>query len=524
MKRNAFEFSATSLKFTYDVAVIGAGVVGLFLVAQLARAGLRVALIEGGDEVSNTLTNAKHTELYGRDHSSTKSGRAMGLGGTSVLWGGQLSELSTSDIYESEGWPINHIELCELYERTYTALGLPARPSYQQARSRFGGDEGTLGEVERIFSYWLPNPNFATLFRRHVIDSPNVKVLLNAKATGFCFDSSGRTIGVDLRSPEGAVRLRASQYIVAAGVIESNRLLLAAQSNEGCPWARSRLLGSCFQDHLGGEIGNLRITDESKFRDFFETGFVQGVKLMPKLRFCASQKQERVGASSISAFPSYHSNMTEHIQNIKSLAKSIRTGTAYAKWTDLPSSIWTLGQTFAPLIYRYAVQKRVFALFDRGVRLAVQCNQCPTSKSRISIEAERLEPDGLPRVCVDWQIDGDEARTLRRAAVAFQGYFKANRLAVLTLDPQLEDAESYIHGLSDTSHPSGGIIMSTDSNLGVTDRNALIWGSTNTYVAGASVLPSSGEANVTLTALAFTLRLSDHLISLYAPATSISST
>jgi hypothetical protein len=33
-------------------------------------------------------------------------------------------------------------------------------------RARFGGDEGIVGEVERIFSYWLPNPNLAGVFAR----------------------------------------------------------------------------------------------------------------------------------------------------------------------------------------------------------------------------------------------------------------------------------------------------------------------------------------------------------------------
>ncbi len=33
----------------FDVAIIGAGVVGVFSAVQLERRGLRVALIEGGD-------------------------------------------------------------------------------------------------------------------------------------------------------------------------------------------------------------------------------------------------------------------------------------------------------------------------------------------------------------------------------------------------------------------------------------------------------------------------------------------
>ena len=42
----------------FNVAIIGAGVVGVFCAVQLERRGLRVALIEGGDVTPDTLSNA----------------------------------------------------------------------------------------------------------------------------------------------------------------------------------------------------------------------------------------------------------------------------------------------------------------------------------------------------------------------------------------------------------------------------------------------------------------------------------
>jgi choline dehydrogenase-like flavoprotein len=54
--------------------------------------------------------------------------------------------------------------------------------------------------------------------------------------------------------------------------------------------------------------------------------------------------------------------------------------------------------------------------------------------------------------------------------------------------------------------------MSGDPASGATDPNGRIWGSPNVYAAGASALATSGEANVTLTALALALRLTDHLV------------
>jgi choline dehydrogenase-like flavoprotein len=46
---------------------------------------------------------------------------------------------------------------------------------------------------------------------------------------------------------------------------------------------------------------------------------------------------------------------------------------------------------------------------------------------------------------------------------------------------------------------------------GVVDENSRVHGTSNLFVAGSSVFPSGGYANPTLTIVALTLRLGDHL-------------
>jgi choline dehydrogenase-like flavoprotein len=53
--------------------------------------------------------------------------------------------------------------------------------------------------------------------------------------------------------------------------------------------------------------------------------------------------------------------------------------------------------------------------------------------------------------------------------------------------------------------------MHEDPRQGVVDRNCRVHGVDNLYVAGSSVFPTSGSANPTLTLVALTLRLADHL-------------
>ena len=53
--------------------------------------------------------------------------------------------------------------------------------------------------------------------------------------------------------------------------------------------------------------------------------------------------------------------------------------------------------------------------------------------------------------------------------------------------------------------------MHENPRLGVVDASCRVHGLGNLYVAGASVYPTGGAANPTLTLVAVSLRLSDHL-------------
>jgi choline dehydrogenase-like flavoprotein len=53
--------------------------------------------------------------------------------------------------------------------------------------------------------------------------------------------------------------------------------------------------------------------------------------------------------------------------------------------------------------------------------------------------------------------------------------------------------------------------MHDDPAQGVVDANCKVHGLANLFVAGAAVYPTAGCANPTLTLVALSLRLSDHL-------------
>lgn len=500
------------LQDRYDVVIVGAGVVGLFTAVQLERRGIRVLLIEGGDLTPDTRSNARYTTIGNRRHSSVDAGRAMGLGGTGLLWGGQLSEFSQIDVEGGKGyWPIDYSELRTLYDRVYAALGLPPRMADDIARARFGGDEGTINGVDRIFSYWLPNPNLAGIFRETIANSKRLTVLVRTKVVGINFDGHGSATGFRIRTGNHETTVAADRFVIAGGVVESCRLALAAQREPRCPWRDNRKIGVAFQDHLGGEFGTLLVKNEQVFRERFETGFWDKTKYMPKLRFSGASSGQTL---SVCAFPIFHSSMSEHIANLKLLIKAFRSGSTYSKWSELPASIIKIGLVFLPLIRRYLRNRRIMAMMDRGVTIAFQCEQVARTTSRITLADEREAEDGLPPVLVDWQVGAEELEFLPIAAERIAAYFAESGVAELQLDREyLLNSAGLSARTCDTSHPGGGLCMGETLGEGATDSDGRIWGAANVYATGASTLATSGEANITLTALAMALRLTDHLVS-----------
>jgi choline dehydrogenase-like flavoprotein len=60
-------------------------------------------------------------------------------------------------------------------------------------------------------------------------------------------------------------------------------------------------------------------------------------------------------------------------------------------------------------------------------------------------------------------------------------------------------------------HQMGTTRMATDPRQGVVDADCRVHGLSNLYVAGASVFPTVGYANPTLTIVALSYRLAAHL-------------
>ena len=98
-----------------------------------------------------------------------------------------------------------------------------------------------------------------------------------------------------------------------------------------------------------------------------------------------------------------------------------------------------------------------------------------------------------------------------RMGQSFGAAMAAPGLPRPTLEAWVQDGRPEDAVAIDLGHPMGSTRMSDNPETGVVDADCKVHGVEGLYIAGGSVLPTSGHANPTLMMLALTLRLADHL-------------
>jgi choline dehydrogenase-like flavoprotein len=128
----------------------------------------------------------------------------------------------------------------------------------------------------------------------------------------------------------------------------------------------------------------------------------------------------------------------------------------------------------------------------------------------LSEEKDRL---GMPLPLVKVAFTELDIQTVITAYKTFFGRFQTlNKGNISYKEEELrQNVLEEINNFSSRAHHLGTTRMSDNPLNGVVDSNCKVHGMSNLYVAGSSVFPTGGHANPTLTLVALTLRLADHL-------------
>lgn len=265
----------------YDVCIVGSGFAGTTAALHTVSHGLRTVIVEAGSprgapRDGNSLAASFHYTSSGEFQYDPAAHRRIQVGGTSNHWGGVVNRLRPSDFrMQSEfgigaDWPIDYEELAPYYCKAERALWVegfapvegaePARdcPYPQLLDGPYRAPKIRLeGKRLRFFSPARSQRDGhpVRLILREIDEftsSPYGTLLADHQATRIVARDDGAIDHVVVRSADGALKtIRARVFVIAAGVIETPRLLMLSTSPaspEGIG-NQSRLVGRHFSAH-----------------------------------------------------------------------------------------------------------------------------------------------------------------------------------------------------------------------------------------------------------------------------------
>lgn len=485
-----------------DVLVIGAGIAGLVSAVSLSRRGLRVVVMESGgiSQTADThpLNDVDHLRT---PYNAARDGRFRCLGGTSTRWGGALLPFQPHDM--AVDWPIDFAVLAPYLSTAETLLGLRHGP--YDLPPDDGDEEPALAPFVRRLAKWAPFRlrNLATLFARDIRAANGPEIWLNATATDFSIGDDGRLVSVVAQSGRGAtVTVAAPEIIVAAGAIESTRLLLLIDRQHGDRlFAPYGVLGRYLHDHLSAPAGVILPKDRAQLNRMtgfrFEGGGMRNLRFEPRADF---------GLPAGFCHIAFASNQGSPFDALRALYRRAQRGQS----PDV-ATLASLARG-APWLVRAAwwrlVEQRLLYPDDARIELHCVADQPPRRDNRITL-GTRLDPLGQPVAAIDWAVDDDDRQRVAALARAFDPFWRQQfaPLGQLALSNSADVAAAV--GDAGIFHPGGTARMGRSAADGVVNGDLRCFALPNLSVLSTATFPTGGGANPTMMMILAALRAVD---------------
>jgi choline dehydrogenase-like flavoprotein len=508
-----------------DLCVIGAGAAGITIARAFIGKHATVCLVESGGLQFEGDTQALYQgKLVGRSYFDLGATRLRYFGGSTNHWGGWCAPLHPVDFERREGvpfsgWPIGRNDLDAYYPPAHKMVQI-GPPRYDAAFWQVDGWRAPAFQPDRMATQILqisdPATHFGQRYREELDKAGNVRVLLHANALAIdSNDTASLATSVRLATLDGKrARLRAKLIVVACGGLETPRVLLLSNSVIPAGLGNQHdLVGRFFMEHPHIVTGSLFVTDKGNWHLGFSQNLFKGgthVRAAIATSGAALRHNRLLGYSATfetpvrgdAGYPAY-----------RRIADALKAGSLP---DNLGRDIWNVvtdlddvarGRSESPPGKPYHLPYDL----SRPIRLYTRLEQAPNPDSRVvlTVERDRL---GLNRMALDWRLTALDKRSLRRSLKLVGAEFGRLGVARLQFDDWVlaedDDWPADLHG---GHHHMGTTRMSDDPTRGVVDRDCRVHGIDNLYVAGSAVFSTSGHVNPTLTIVALSLRLADHL-------------
>jgi choline dehydrogenase-like flavoprotein len=524
---------------------------------ELSRAGQRVVLLESGG--TNFDAEVQHLgDTVGGDdyHVEMSLATRRQVGGTSNLWGGRCVPFDPVDfeprpIVDQARWPVSYEEISPYFQRTcdwclcgtavFEADDVPELATGSIIPDFVDGDV-RASALER----WSLPTNFGRVYRTAMNDSPSLRLETGLTCTEIVPrpGSSSNKWAVDhieARRDDGrVVTIRAARYVIAAGGLESTRLLFAStREHPGGIGNHSNHLGRWYMAHVETRVARLHFTTPPERTIYAHERDGDGVYVRRRFTFAQelqlAQRLPNVAmwlvnpeigdashGSGILSFvylmlisPFGRHFVAEGIRQAH--IKTCRPTTIRAHLCNVLRDVGPATAFALTFGYRRFVRRgrKVPGFFVRSAAnvypVLYHGEHLPHWQSFVEPTDER-DARGMPRLRTNLYFSKDDIGAVRRAHEVLDRSLRRQGLGHVEF--LYDDVDAAVRAqLFGGYHQAGTTRMSALPEDGVVNRDLAVHGFDDLFVASSSTFPTSSQANSTFTLIAFALRLADHLAS-----------
>jgi choline dehydrogenase-like flavoprotein len=551
----------------YDVIVVGSGITGGWAAKEFTEAGFKVLMIERGRNIEHMVDYTRETlapwdlpfrgkgdpALYKADYPiQSKKGvfdewtqdhfvndrenpyqasgpvpfqwtRSYQTGGRSLTWGRQCYRWSDYDFGANKkdghgsDWPVRYADLAKYYDKVESFIGVS-------------------GSAEGIDS--LPDGQFQRPFDLNVVEKA-----VKAKVESQFPDRKiiiGRT--ANLTEEKEGRGLCQSRDICARGCSygayfsTQSSTLPAAQATNNLTLITDSLVEKLDYDPASGKVSGVRvINSKTKERTaytarvvFLNAGSFNSTTLLLRSTSEAFPKglanrssgmlgqyilDHAVGIGAVALIPGFDNKTTfGNRPNGIVVPKFRNVGTdqapfmrGYSFQGGALQSAWTRGERDPGL--GKALKDTLHAPGGWRFVLVTFAECLPRKENRLSLDANNLDPFGLPQMKIDFAFSDNETALLTDASAQASAMMAAAGGHVVFSQTQPNAPGSSIHEM-------GGARMANDPKDGILNAWNQVHDVPNLFVTDGAAMASSASQNPSLTYMALTVRAAERATAL----------
>ena len=529
-----------------DICIVGAGTSGLVLAKEFLGAKFKVCLLESGGLLPDKETQGLYRGVnIGRPYFSLDTARARYFGGSTNRWhipvdgscvAARMHPFSKLDFEKRDwvpysGWPVSKSDMESYYERAQHLCHIAPSsysPDYWAKQENAGLLPLPSSIVEtQIYKFGSRYP-FIKGIRSDIEKADNITTYLYSNAIDIETNEYASHVSrIRVACLQGnKFYVKAKYFILAAGAIEIPRLLLLSnQTQKKGLGNQNDLVGRFFMEHphlwsglfIPFNQDNLAIMDlYSHVRVVQEVPIVAKLSLSDKiqreeklLNYSAQFMPQIILRSSLNQY-TYPEIKTKGVSSFKKLRSSICQKKLPGDFFHHALNMLIDITGIAKASYRNAAIKAMNILDKKRLtvfQIANMSEQAPNPDSRITLSSN-LDALGQNQVELNWQWNSNDLDSIIRSQKILDTELQRANLGRLIIQVTKNASYDTIKG---GWHHMGTTRMHSNPKQGVVDKDCCVHGISNLFISGPSVFTTGGVANPSLSLVAFSIRLADHI-------------